>query len=81
MRAGDGVEVPGEVQVDIVHRQHLCVAAAGRTAFDAEHRTQAGLAHAEYGVVPNAAKRLRQPDADRALAFTRRGGADGRDQH
>src|SRR5699024_3225024 len=40
---GDGVHVPGEVKVDVLHGQHLGVAAAGRAALYAEHRAQRGL--------------------------------------
>ena len=43
----DGVEITGEVQVDVFHRNHLGIAAAGRAAFDAEHRTQRGLAQGD----------------------------------
>src|SRR3990172_4448961 len=35
---GNGVEVPGEVQVDSVHRVNLAVAAAGRAPFDSHAR-------------------------------------------
>ena len=38
MRRRDGVEVAREVQVDLFHGQHLGIAAAGRTALDAEAR-------------------------------------------
>ena len=40
VRRGDGVEVAGEVQVDLVHRHDLGVAAARRAALHAEHRAQ-----------------------------------------
>ena len=47
VRARDRVEVAGEVEVDVLHRQHLRVAAARRAALHAEHRPEARLAHAE----------------------------------
>ena len=37
----DGVEVAGEVQVDVLHRHHLRMAAAGGAALHAEHRARA----------------------------------------
>ena len=46
VRAGDRVEVAGEVEVDVLHRQDLRVAAAGGAALHAEHRTEARLADA-----------------------------------
>ncbi len=39
---GHGVNIAGEVQVDVLHGQHLGVSAAGGAAFDAEHRTEEG---------------------------------------
>ena len=33
----DGVQIAGEVQVDVLHGHHLRIAAAGRAALDAEH--------------------------------------------
>ena len=44
VRRSDGVDVAGQVQVEVLHRHHLAVAAAGRTAFDAEGRPLRGLA-------------------------------------
>ena len=43
---GDGMDVPGEVQVEVLHGDDLAVAAARRSALDAEGRTLAGLADA-----------------------------------
>ena len=37
---GDGVEIAGEMEVDVFHRDDLGVAAAGRAAFDAEAGTE-----------------------------------------
>ena len=36
VRRRDGVEVAGEMQIDVLHRHHLRIAAAGCTAFHAE---------------------------------------------
>ena len=41
VRRRDRVEVAGEVEVDLVHRDHLRVAAARRAALHAEHRARA----------------------------------------
>ena len=51
----DGVEVAGEVQVDVLHGNHLGVAAAGRAALDAEHRAQRRLAQRHDHVLAHAA--------------------------
>ena len=44
VRRRDGVEVAGEVQVELLHRQDLAVAAAGGAALDAERRAHRRLA-------------------------------------
>ena len=62
VRRRDGVEVAGEMQVDLVHRDDLRVAAAGRAALDAEHRAQRGLADADHDLLAEAAERLADPD-------------------
>src|SRR3546814_18997385 len=46
VRRGDGVEVAGEVEVDVLHRHHLGVAAAGGAALHAEAGPERGLAQA-----------------------------------
>ena len=44
----DRVEVPGEVEVDLVHRHHLRVPATGSAALHAEHRAQGRLAQVRW---------------------------------
>ena len=48
---GDGVHIPGKVEVDILHGQHLGIAAPGGAALDAEHRPQGGLPQGDDGVL------------------------------
>ena len=55
----DGVDVAGEVEVEVLHRHDLGQAAAGGAALDAEHRPERRLAQAQH----------------RALADVRRGPA------
>jgi hypothetical protein len=52
----DRAEVAGEVQVDVLHRHDLRVAAAGRPALHAENRAEARLAQADHGVLADAAQ-------------------------
>ena len=42
----DGVDVAGQVEVEVLHRDDLAVAATGRAALDAEDRAQGRLADA-----------------------------------
>ena len=73
----DGVEVAGEVQVDVFHRHHLRVAAAGRAALHAEHRAEARLAQADHRLLADAVQRIAQADGRRGLALAGRRRADG----
>ena len=52
--AADGVEVAGEVQVDVFHRHHLGIAAAGGAALDAEAGAEGRLAQADIAFLPMA---------------------------
>ena len=68
--AGDRVEVPREVDVDVLHGQHLGVAAPRRPALDAEHWAEAWLPEDHYVLLPELAHRLSQPYGHRGLALT-----------
>ena len=76
----DGVQVTGEVEVDVLHGHHLGIAAAGRAALDAEHGAKAGLTQAEHGLFAQSVHGIGQAHAGGGLALACRGGADGRDQ-
>ena len=76
----DGVEVAGEVEVDVLHRDHLCIAAASCAALDAEHGAERRLTQAEHGLFAQRVHGVGQAHAGGGLALARRGGADGRDQ-
>ena len=77
----DGVEVPGEVEVDVLHGDHLGIAAAGGTALDAEHRSQGRLPQCHHGVFADPPQAVRQAHRGGGLALSRRGGGDGGHQH
>ena len=77
---GDGVKVAGEVEVDVLHRHDLGVAATGRATLDAEGRAQGGLAQRGDDALADLGQAHGETDVDRGLAFARRGGGDGRTQ-
>ena len=79
VRGGDRVDVAGEVEVEVLHRHDLGVAAAGRAALDPEHGAERGLAQAEHGPASDPGEPLRESDRDGRLAFTARGRGDGAD--
>ncbi len=65
-------EVAGEVQVDVGHRHHLRVAAAGRAALHAEHRPHRRLPQAGHRLQPQPVQRVGETDRGRRLALPRR---------
>ncbi len=76
----DGVEVPREMQVDVLHGHHLRVAPAGGAALDAEAGAQGGLADAEHRLPSQARQRVGETHGGGGLPFPRGRGGDGGDQ-
>ena len=54
VRRADGVEVTGKVEVDVLHRDDLGIAAAGGTAFHPEHRAERRLTERDRHVFADA---------------------------
>ena len=79
VRRRDRVEVAGEVEVQVLHRDHLRVAAARSASLDAEDGPERGLAQAEHGLLAEHAEALGQRHGGRGLALPRRGRRDRRD--
>ena len=79
--AGDGVQVAGKMQINVLHGQHLGVTAAGGAALHAEHRAQGGLAQGQHGLLAQHGHAVGQTHRYGGLALTGRGGVDGRYQH
>ena len=77
----DGVEVAGEVQVDVLHGDDLSVAAAGSAALHAEHGAQGGLTQADDGLLAHLVQSVGQTHGSGGLALASGGGADGGHQH
>ena len=75
------VEIAVEVEVDVFHRPHLRVAAAGAAALDPEDRAHRRLPQAQHHLLPELAEPHRQRHAGRRLALARLGRRDGRDDH
>ncbi len=71
---GDRVHVAGEVQIDVLHRDDLRVAAACRAALHAEHRAEGRLAQREAGVIALQPQRVGQTDGNGGLALRRASG-------
>ena len=78
---GDGVEIPGEVEVDRLHRRRLGPAAAGGPALDAEHRAQGRLAKGDDGPATDPVQGIAQTYGGGGLPLPRRRRIDRGDQH
>jgi hypothetical protein len=78
----DRVKVSGEVQVNIFHRQHLRVTAAGSSTFHAKARTEARLAQTDDRSLPKFVEGITEANRCRGLSFSRRcrGNGGNKDQ-
>ena len=76
----DGVEVAGEVEVDVFHGNDLGISAAGGTALDAEDRAERRLTECDDDVLADLSHAVGETDGRGGLALTRRGGVDGGDK-
>src|SRR5690606_11339407 len=69
VRGSDGVEVTGEVEVDVFHRDYLGVTAASCAAFDTEAGAEARFAQADGRFLADAAEAVTQAYGGGGLAF------------
>ena len=77
---GDGVEIAGEMEVDVLHGDNLGIAAAGSTALDAEYRAERGLTQGDDSLLADAGHRLAQTYGGGSFALTGGSGVDGGNQ-
>ncbi len=78
---GDGVDVTGEVEIDVLHGDHLGVTPAGRSPFDAETRTQGRLPQGADGLLADSVEAHGEAHVGGGLALARRRGRDGGAEH
>ena len=71
------MEVAREVEIDLVHRQYLCIATAGGTAFLAKARTEGRLTQCHHSILSDGIHAESQTHADRCLADARLSRTDG----
>ena len=72
------MDVAGKVQVDVLHRHDLGIAAAGRTALDTEHGAERRLTQCDGDLPSLAVEGVRKADTRRRLALACRRRVDGR---
>ena len=77
----NGVEVAGKVEVDVLHRNDLSIAAAGSAALHAKYGAQRGLTQANDRLLAQAAQGVRQADGGGGFALAGRSGTDGSYQY
>ena len=71
------MKIAGEMQIDLLHRHHLGIAAAGSAALHAKTRAERRLAQADRGALAHAIEGVAQADQRGGLAFPRGCRADG----
>ena len=76
-----GVNVTGEMEVDLFHRNNLCVSAACRAALHAEARPQRRLTKRHNGLFAYLVKSEREAYRDSGLADSRFCRSDGCNQY
>ena len=70
MRGANRVHITGEVQVELLHRNHLAIAAARSAALDTEDWSEAWLSNRNGGAVANLVEALRESNGGGGLPFT-----------
>src|SRR5262249_17480636 len=76
----DGMDIAGEMQIDVLHRHDLRIAAAGGAALDPEAGAERGLAKAQHRLLADMVERVGEADRGRGLALARRRRGDRRNQ-
>ena len=73
----DGMEIASEMQVEFLHGKDLGIAAACRSALDAEAGSQRGLTQGEHDILSKLVESVRHTDTGGRLSFSRGSGVDG----
>ncbi len=81
MGRADRVDVAGQVEVEVLHRDDLAVAAAGRAALDAKDRPERRLADVDRRPMADPVEALGEADRRGRLALAQRRRRDRRDHH
>ena len=80
VRRRDGMKIPRKVEVDVLHRHDLRIAAARRAALHTKARAKGRLTQGDNGLLALTMERVGKSDARRGLALARRGRVDRRDE-
>ena len=80
VRRGDGMEVAGEMEIHLLHRNDLRVSAAGGTALHAETGAERCLANTDSGLLADGVQTVDKANRRRCLALAGRSRVDRRNQ-
>ena len=77
----DGMEIAGEVEIDVFHGNDLSISAAGSTALDTKDRPEGGLAKCNHGVFTDSPQTVGESHRGSGLALAGRSRCDGGDEN
>ena len=77
----DGVEITGEMEIDVLHGDNLGIAASGCSALDAENRTERGLTKRDDRILADLAQTVGKTDRSSGFTFTGWSRSDGGDEN
>ena len=80
VRRGDGMEVAGEMEIHLLHRNDLSISATGGTALHAETGAERRLANTDRGLLADRVQTVDKADRRRGLALAGRSRVDRRNQ-
>ena len=66
----DGMNVAGQVQIELLHRHHLTIATTGSSSFDAKGRPHRRLADSHHCPMPALRQRLAKADGGGGFSFS-----------
>ena len=81
MGHGDGMEIAREMQINFVHRHHLCITASRGTTLHSEAWSERRFAQSQGRFHPQAVQSHRQPHAHGSFTDARFRGTHGRHQN
>ncbi len=74
------MKIAGEVEVDVLHRQHLCKPTSCSTALHTKDGAQRGFSQGHDGFSSNLVQTKCQADGNSGFPYPGSGGCDGRHQ-
>ena len=80
MGRGNGVKIPCEMKVNLIHRKHLCISSTGRSSLHSETRTERRFTKSDNRILSNFIQSQSKTDRYGSFANARFGCRDSSDQ-